>query len=254
MNKKKNQPLSTKERKDFVSENFFANFDFSQLKMTMEEMLKAGVHFGHKKSRCYPKMNIYIFTTKNGVSIFDLEKTLIKLQSALEFLKKVKKENKQILFVGTKKQARYLLKSAAQRCEMPYVNERWLGGTFTNFKVIKKRVDYLKKEEEKQEAGEFKKYTKFEQAQKKNEIEKLERKMGGIKNMTELPGAIFIVDPKENVTAIKEAQKVKIPVVALTDSNVDPSKIDYPIPANDDAVSSLKLMLGYVCKTLLDEK
>ncbi len=246
--------LTQKKEKSFINEDYFAQADFSQLKMTLEEMLKAGVHFGHKKSRRHPKMNPYIFATKNGISIFDLEKTLIKLQSALDFIKEIKRADRQILFVGTKKQARYLIKSAAQRCQMPFVNERWLGGTFTNFKMIRKRVDYLLQEEDKQEKGDFEKYTKFEQAQKKDELEKLEKRMGGIKKMKELPGAVFIVDPKENITAVREAQKMKIPVVALADSNFNPEEVDYPIPANDDAVSSLKLILSYVCKALEEQK
>lgn len=234
------------------SEDYFADFDFKNLEVSMEEMLKSGVHFGHQKSRKNPKMGEYIFTTRNGMNIIDLEKTMQKLEEALEFLKKVKGEGKEILFVGTKKQAKDMVKSAAKRCGMPYVSERWLGGTFTNFKVIRERARYLTSSQQDLADGKFDKYTKFERMKKAEELEKMERRMGGIKHMANLPGAVFFVDINENDSAVKEAKLMNIPAVALTDTNTDPTRIEYPIPANDDAVSSLHLMLGYVCKALAD--
>lgn len=225
-------------------------WDFSGAEITMESMLKSGVHFGHLKSRKNPKMGKYIFGVKNGVNIIDLEKTLEEAQKALDFIKNIKKEGKQILFVGTKKQAKNLVEFIARECEMPFVTERWLGGTFTNFGVIRGRAKYLNDSQKQLEEDGFAKYTKLERLKKVEEIERLERKMGGIKNMTELPAAIFVVDTKEDHLAIEEAKKQGIPVVAMVDTNSDPSQINYPIPANDDAVSSIKLILGAVAKVL----
>lgn len=235
------------------SEDYFADFDFKNLEISMEEMLKGGVHFGHQKSRKNPKMEGYIFATRNGMSIINLEKTAEKLTKALEFLKKTKKEGKEILFVGTKKQAKDMVRSAAKRCAMPYVSERWLGGTFTNFKVIRERARYLTSSQQDLADGKFDKYTKFERMKKAEELEKLEKRMGGIKNMVTLPGAVFFIDINENDSAVREARLMKIPIVALTDTNTNPVKIEYPIPANDDAVSAIRLMLGYVCRTLLED-
>ena len=197
-------------------------------------------------------MDRYIYGTKKDINIIDLQKTLEKLNEAVEAIKRVRKEGKQILFVGTKKQAKDLVAEAARKCEMPFVTERWLGGTFTNFPVIKGRARYLKESQEKMEKGEFGKYTKFEQSKKAEELNKLEKRMGGIKNMTELPGLVFVVDMKEDLIAIKEANNVNIDVVALADTNVDPSLVRYPIPSNDDAISSIKLMLTHVCKAILE--
>ncbi len=235
-----------------ASEDYFADFDFSSLKLDLEPMLKSGVHFGHQKSRKDPRMEPYIYTTRKKVSIFDLQKTLEKLEEALAFLKEIKSSGKQILFVGTKKQAKNIIQSAAKRCEMPYIVERWLGGTFTNFRVIRSRTKYLKDGLSKTEKGEFNMYTKLERMKKAEELEKLEKKMGGIKDMAELPGAVFIVDVKENELAIKEARKAGVPIVGIVDTNCNPSAVDYPIPANDDAVSSIRLILAYVCKALVE--
>ncbi len=234
------------------SEDYFADFDFKNLEINMEEMLKNGVHFGHQKSRRNPKMDEYIFTTRDGMNIIDLQRTSEKLEEAIEFAKKIKKEGKKILFVGTKKQAKNLVKSAAQHCEMPYSVERWLGGTFTNFKTIRGRAKYLKDSQEDLTKGKFEKYTKFERMKKAEELEKLEKKMGGIKEMEDLPGAVFIIDINENSSAVREASKVGVPIISLADTNVDPMKVDYPIPANDDAVSSIRLMLGYICKAIIE--
>ena len=236
------------------SGDYFADFDFNSLTVDMGIMLKNGVHFGHQKSRKNPKMNEYIFGVKNGINIIDLEKTVVKLEEALRFVEKTISEGQEILFVGTKKQAKNLVKSDAIACGMPYVVERWPGGTFTNFKNISVRTKYLRDGQEKMVKGEYGKYTKFEQMKFAEELGKLEVRMGGIKHMTKLPAAIFVTGVLEDDLAVKEARKKNIPIIALVDTNVDPSIIDYPIPSNEDAVSALRLMIGYVCKAVVDGK
>lgn len=233
-------------------ENYFSSLDVSKIELSLEEMMKAGVHFGHQKARRNPKMDEYIFTTRKGINIIDLEKTQEKIKEALEFIKEIKKSGKAILFVGTKIQTKDLIKDAAISVSMPYVVERWLGGTFTNFKVIRGRTRYLVDSEDKLSKGEFKKYTKFEQMKKNEELEKMEKRMGGIKNMAELPGVVFASSVKDDALAITEAQKMGIPVIAVADTNTNPLKINYPIPANDDAISSLRLILSYVCKAIIE--
>ncbi|MDD5396549.1 MAG: 30S ribosomal protein S2 [Candidatus Moranbacteria bacterium] len=231
-------------------ESYFASLDVSKIEQSLEEMMKAGVHFGHQKARRNPKMDEYIFTTRKGINILDLQKTQEKIQEALEFIKSVKKSGKSILFVGTKIQAKDLVRDVATAASMPFVCERWLGGTFTNFKVIRGRTRYLVDSEGMLARGEFKKYTKFEQMKKMEELEKMEKRMGGIKNMADLPGAIFAASIKEDNLAITEARKMGIPVIAIADTNVDPSYVDFPIPANDDAISSLRLILSYAYKAI----
>lgn len=235
-------------------EDYFANFDFGALEVDMRLMLKNGVHFGHQKSRKNPKMNEYIFGTRSGINIIDLQKTVEKLEEATKFIQKIISEGQDILFVGTKKQAKKLVESAAKKCGMPYVVERWLGGTFTNFKNISERTKYLRDGQEKMKRGEYSKYTKFEQMKIAEELEKMEEKMGGIKNMSRLPGAIFVTGVIEDNLAIQEARKRGIPIIALADTNVDPTIIDYPIPSNEDAVSSLRLMLAYAAKAVIGAK
>lgn len=247
------ESVAVKKTAKSLSEEYFADFDFSKVEMTLESMLKAGVHFGHMKSRRHPKMDEYIYTTRNNINIIDLQKTLEKLQEAMKFLKSVQKDGKKVLLVGTKKQANDLIESLARATGTPYVVERWIGGTFTNFKVIRGRTKYLKESEEKMARGEFKKYTKFEQAKKTEELEKLEKRMGGIKEMADLPGAVFVADVKESTIVIQEARKMNIPVSGIVDTNTDPSGVDYPIPANDDAISSLRLILACVGKALSAE-
>lgn len=242
--------VAEKGAKAHASENYFAALDMAKLEVTLEAMLKNGVHFGHQKSRRNPKMDEYIFATRKGINILDLQKTQEKLKEAIAFLESVKKDGKQVLLVGTKLQAKELVKEAAEFSKMPFVVDRWLGGTFTNFKAIRTRVKYLIDSEDKMERGEYAKYTKFERAKKMEEIEKLEKRMGGLKTMTELPAAIFATSVKEDHLAITEAKKMGIPVIAIADTNVDPMKVDYPIPANDDAISSLRLILSYVCAAL----
>jgi small subunit ribosomal protein S2 len=217
-------------------------------------MFKSGVHFGHQKARKNPKMDEYVFTTKNGINIIDLQKTVEKLEEAKNFIEKIVSEGQQILFVGTKKQAKNIILSLAKRVEMPYVVDRWLGGTFTNFEVIAKRTKFLRDGQEKLKRGEFSQYTKFEQMKIEEELEGLESKMGGIKNMTKLPGAIFLTGVIEDNLALKEAKIKRIPIIALVDTNVDPSDVDYEIPANEDAVSALQLMLAYVGQAVLKGK
>ncbi|NCA93862.1 MAG: 30S ribosomal protein S2 [Candidatus Moranbacteria bacterium] len=231
------------DKKESLEERYKLNF--SKEAISLEKMLKNGVHFGHNKSCRDPRMDKFIFGSKRGINIIDLEKTKDCLEKAIEFAKSVKKEEKQILFVGTKKQAKAIIKMAAQACEMPFVNERWLGGTFTNFGVIRKRTQYLRDSQEQMEKGGFDKYTKLEKLKKFEELEKLEKRMGGLKEMRNLPAAIFISDIKTDEIALREAMSIKIPIIAIVDTNVNPEKVDYPIPANDDAVSSLKTIMEY---------
>ena len=235
-----------------VKENYFVSLDLSKIEQSLEEMMKAGVHFGHQKARRNPKMDEYIFTTRKGINIIDLQKTQEKLEEAIKFIVSVKKSGKHILFVGTKIQAKELVREISDALQMPFVSERWLGGTFTNFKVIRGRTRYLVDSEAMLARGEFKKYTKFEQMKKIEELEKMNKRMGGIKNMADLPGAVFAASIKEDILAITEAKKMGIPVIAIADTNIDPSHVDFPIPANDDAISSLRIILSYVYKAILE--
>jgi small subunit ribosomal protein S2 len=244
--------LSEKSSKSAASGDF--DVDFEKLEIKVEDMFKSGMHFGHHKSRKNPKMDEFIFTTRNGINIINLERTKEKLKEAMEFITRIVSEGQELLLVGTKKQAKKIIKEAAEKCGMPYVSERWLGGTFTNFKIVSARAKYLRDESEKMKQGEFSKYTKFEQMKKMEELEGLERKIGGIKNMVKLPAAIFVASAQENNLTIKEAINSNIPVIALVDTNIDPSEVNYPIPSNEDAVSSLKLMLKYICKAILEGK
>jgi len=234
--------------------DFFADFDFDKLEIDIREMFKSGVHFGHQKARKNPKMDKYVFITKNGINIIDLQKTVEKLEEARAFIEKIVSEGQQILLVGTKKQAKNIVLSLAKRVGMPYVVERWLGGTFTNFAVIAKRTKFLRDGQEKLKRGEYSQYTKFEQMKIEEELESLENKMGGIKNMPKLPGAVFLTGAIEDNLALKEAKIKKIPIIALVDTNVDPGDVDYKIPANEDAVSSLQLMLAYIGQAILKGK
>jgi len=217
---------------------------------SLEEMLKAGVHFGHLSSKWNAKMKEYIHTTRNKVHIIDLEKTEKKLKNALEFINEIKEKKGIIVFVGTKVAAKDITKQTAEEVGMPYVIERWIGGTLTNFKVISKRLKHIQDLESKEKEGELKKYTKKEQQEFNIEIQKLNRHFGGIKEMTKLPDALFIIDTSKEKLAIKEAKMKNIPVIGLCDTNSDPTTVDYPIPVNDDAISSLKLILGAVVKVL----
>jgi small subunit ribosomal protein S2 len=214
--------------------------------LNVEEMARAGLHLGHKTSKVHPKMFPFIFGVRNTVHIIDLEKTKQKFEEALKFIQELVSQNKVILFVGTKPQIKDLVKEIATELGYPYVNERWLGGTFTNFEVIKKRAEYLKDLEKKKAEGFFEKYTKKERGEIEKKIQKLEKKFGGIKNMESLPDAIFICDMVKDKLAVKEARRKGVKIIAISDTNADPTLADYPIPANDDAISSIKYILEKV--------
>jgi small subunit ribosomal protein S2 len=213
---------------------------------TVEELLKAGMHFGHRTSRWHPKMKPYIFGARKGVHIIDLVKTRENLASALNFISEVTARGGKILFVGTKAQVKGLLKKTAKEMEMPYVSEHWLGGAMTNFSVIKKNIKKYKDLLEKKELGKLSKYTKKEQLQFDRQIAKLELSVGGMADLNNLPDAIFIWDIKTEQTALAEAKKKKIPIIAVCDTNVDPSGIAYVIPANDDASRAIKLIFDLI--------
>ena len=203
--------------------------------ISMKQLLEAGVHFGHQTRRWNPKMAQYIFTERNGIYIIDLQKTVKKVEEAYNFIREVSTEGKDILFVGTKKQAQNAIREEAERCNMFYVNERWLGGMLTNFRTIQTRIARLKELEKMFEDGTVEQYTKKEAMLMQRELQKLEKNLGGIKDMKKLPGCIFIIDSKKEEIAVKEAHKLNIPVISTVDTNCDPDVVDFPIPANDDA-------------------
>ena len=216
-----------------------------------KEMFDAGVHFGHKKTNHHPKMEPYICGIKNNIQIIDLEKTMEELEKALNFIKGTIKNNGKILFVGIRPQCHQIVKESAERCRMPYVALRWIGGLLTNFRTIKKRIDYFIDMEKKRDAGDLKKYTKKEQKHIEKEIEKLKKNFEGLRGLDKLPEAMFVLGVKEHLTVIREAKRKKIPVISLVDTDSDPTLVDYIIPANDEAVSSLKFMLEQVEKVII---
>ena len=220
--------------------------------VAMKQLLEAGVHFGHQTRRWDPKMAEYIFQARNGIHIIDLQKTSKKLDEAYSFIKEQAEEGKTFLFVGTKKQAQECMKEAAEKSGMYYVNQRWLGGMLTNFGTIRKRVERLKELEAMQEDGTFDVLPKKEVILLKKEMEKLEKNLGGIKEMTEIPGVMFVVDPKKERIAILEAKKLGIPVVGLIDTNCNPEDLDYPIPGNDDAIRAVKLIAGAIADAVIE--
>jgi len=220
----------------------------------MKQLLEAGVHFGHQTRRWNPKMAEYIFTERNGIYIIDLQKTVKKVEEAYEFIKEIVDSGKKVLFVGTKKQAQESIEVEATRCDMFYVNQRWLGGMLTNFKTIKKRIDRLDELEKMEEDGVFGVLPKKEVIRLNAEKEKLEKNLKGIKDMGELPGAIFIVDPRKERIAIQEARILGIPVVAIVDTNCDPEEVDYPIPGNDDAIRAVKLLTSKIADAVIEAK
>ena len=222
--------------------------------VSMKQLLEAGVHFGHQTRRWNPKMARFIFTERNGIYIIDLQKTVKKIEEAYEFVREVAETGKPILFVGTKKQAQDSIKEEAERSGMYFVNERWLGGMLTNHKTIKTRIDRLRKLERMQEDGTFDVLPKKEVIKLMAEKEKLEKYLGGIKDMPELPGALFVVDPRKERIAIKEAQKLGIPVVGIVDTNCDPDELDFPIPGNDDAIRAVKLIAGAISQAIIEAK
>ena len=222
--------------------------------VAMKQLLEAGVHFGHQTRRWDPKMAEYIFQARNGIHIIDLQKTSKKIDEAYAFLKEQVEEGKTVLFVGTKKQAQECVKEAAEKSGMYYVDQRWLGGMLTNFDTIRTRVQRLKDLEKMQEDGTFEVLPKKEVILLKKEMEKLERNLGGIKDMEEIPGVIFLVDPKKEHIAVLEAKKLGIPVIGLVDTNCNPEEVDYAIPGNDDAIRAVKLITDVMANAIIEGK
>ena len=222
--------------------------------VSMKQLLEAGVHFGHQTRRWNPKMAPYIFTERNGIYIIDLQKTVKKLDEAYNFIHEIASEGKEILFVGTKKQAVDSIKEEAERAGSHFVNARWLGGMMTNFKTIQRRIRRLEQLQEMAGDGTFDLLPKKEVIKLNLEIEKLEKFLGGIRNMNELPGALFVVDPRKEKIAVAEAKKLGIPVVAIVDTNCDPDEIDYVIPGNDDAIRAVKLIAGAIADAIIAVK
>ena len=220
--------------------------------VTMKQLLEAGVHFGHQTRRWNPKMAEYIFTERNGIYIIDLQKTVKKLNEAYMFVRDLAAEGKEILFVGTKKQAQDSIKEEATNCSMPYVNARWLGGMLTNFRTIRRRIDRLNQLRAMEEDGTFDLLPKKEVVKLRLEIEKLEKFLGGIQNMKRLPAALFVVDPRKEKIAVAEARKLGIPIVAIVDTNCDPDEVDVVIPGNDDAIRAVKLITNIIASAVIE--
>ena len=222
--------------------------------ISMKQLLEAGVHFGHQTRRWNPKMRPYIFTERNGIYIIDLQKTVRKMDEAYMFVRNLAMEGKNILFVGTKKQAQESIEQEAKRCNMSYVNHRWLGGMLTNFRTIRTRVDRLNQIDKMETNGQFDLLPKKEVIKLQHEREKLQANLGGIRTMKGLPGALFVVDPKKEHIAVMEARALHIPIVAIVDTNCDPDEIDYVIPGNDDAIRAVKLIAGKLADAVLEGK
>ena len=222
--------------------------------VSMKQLLEAGVHFGHQTRRWNPKMASYIYTERNGIYIIDLQKTVKKLEEAYSFVRELAANGQSILFVGTKKQAQDAIKEEAERVGQYYVNARWLGGMLTNFRTMRTRIDRLAQLKKMEEDGTFAMLPKKEVIKHQGEIAKLEKYLGGVKEMKKLPGALFIVDPRKERNAIAEAHKLGIPVVAIADTNCDPDEIDYPIPGNDDAIRAIKLIASVMANAMIEGK
>ena len=222
--------------------------------VTIKELLEAGAHFGHQTSRWHPAMKKYVFTKREGIHIIDLEQTAAMLAKACEFVQQVASEGGTILFVGTKKQAQEVIEQEAKRCGMYYVNQRWLGGVLTNFATIQARIDQLVRLEDQKSRGDFERLPKKEAQKLEEGILRLNRQMGGFKEMTSLPNALFIVDPTKERIALAEARRMGIPVVAIVDTNCNPNEIDYPIPANDDAIKAIKLVCSKIADAVIEGK
>jgi small subunit ribosomal protein S2 len=222
--------------------------------ISMKQLLEAGVHFGHQTRRWNPKMAKYIFQERNGIYIIDLQKTVLKLREVYAAVKEMARQGKIFLFVGTKKQAQEAVKEEAERCGMFFVNQRWLGGTLTNFQTIQKRISRLREIEQMRDRGVFEQLPKKEVSNLEDEMKRLERFLGGIKDMPRLPDAVFIVDPRKERIAVLEARKLKIPIIAVIDTNCDPDEIDYAIPGNDDAIRAVKLMASKIADAIVEGK
>ncbi|MCS7286365.1 MAG: 30S ribosomal protein S2 [Anaerolineae bacterium] len=218
----------------------------------MKTLLEAGVHFGHRKQRWNPKMKPYIFTERNGIHILDLQQTIAALGKACEVVKDTASKGGIILFVGTKRQAQEIIETEAKRCGMPYVNIRWLGGTLTNFTTIKKRIEYLENLERQKEMGEFDHLPKKEALKKERELERLRRKIGGLKGLERIPDMLYVVDVVKEALAVKEANRLGIPVVGVVDTNADPELVTYCIPANDDAIRAIKVITSEIASAVLE--
>ncbi len=222
--------------------------------ISMKQLLEAGVHFGHQTRKWNPKMSKYIFNSRNDIHIINLEDTVVLIDKAYEYMKEMASQGKTILFVGTKKQAQKAIEDEAKRCGMYYINSRWLGGTLTNFKTIRSRIERLNKLNNMEKVGEFNLLPKKEVIKLKAERDKLEKNLGGIKDMTKLPDVLFVVDTKKEHLAVKEAKTLNIPVVALLDTNCDPEPIDYVIPGNDDAIRAVSLIAGAMANAVIEAK
>lgn len=214
--------------------------------VSMKDLLEAGVHFGHRTQRWNPRMRPYIFTERSGIHIIDLQQTLAQLNQASRIVTDVVSKGGTVLFVGTKRQAQATVRNEAERCQMPYVSERWLGGTLTNWATIRQRIDFLLVTERKMDAGDFKNYTKKERLSIQREVDKLNRRIGGLKTMRRLPELIFVVDTSMEELAVTESNRLKIPIVGMVDTNANPSQIDYVIPSNDDAIRAVKLIVSVI--------
>lgn len=221
-------------------------------RVEMKELLEAGVHFGHRVKRWHPKMRSFIFTERNGIHIIDIQQTVKRLEATAELIREGVSNGGTLLFVGTKKQAQQNVAEAAERCGMPYVNQRWLGGTLTNFRTIRQRIDYLIDLEQRFAGGEFEKLTKKEVLGLERKMAKLNRRLGGIKSMDRLPSMVFITDIRREYIAVKEANKLGIPIIGMVDTNCDPTPIDHVIPANDDAIRSIKFMANKLADAVID--
>jgi small subunit ribosomal protein S2 len=223
-----------------------------ETQVTMKALLEAGVHFGHQTKRWNPKMRPYIFGDRSGIHIIDLHQTAQLLKEAQDFLADVVARNGKVIFVGTKKQAQEIVQQEAERCGMFYINRRWLGGTLTNFRTIRSRLEYLRTLERQQLTGELRALPRQEMLAKEQELTKLMRTLGGLKSLNQVPSAIIVVDPRREELAIKEASRLGIPIVALTDTNCDPDPIDYVIPANDDAIRAVRLILSRLADAMIE--
>jgi len=220
--------------------------------VSMKSLLEAGVHFGHQTRRWNPKMGTFIFSERNGIHIIDLQQTVGRLEEACEFVRNLAAHGEAILFVGTKKQSQETIETESKRCFMPYVSSRWLGGTLTNFATIQARIDHLVRLEDARERGEFERMLKKEALKVEKEIARLNRHLVGIKEMTKLPGALYVVDPSKERIAVAEASRMDVPIVAMVDTNCNPDEIDYPVPSNDDAIRAIKLVTGCIADAVLE--
>lgn len=220
--------------------------------VSKKHLLEAGVHFGHQTRRWNPKMKRYIFTQRNGIYIIDLRKTLEKIEESYNWVKEMVAGGGELLFVGTKKQAQEAIQNAAERCEMPYVNNRWLGGMLTNWQTVKSRIDHMKALENMEESGEFEEMPKKEAMKLRHEMEKLHRNLNGIRDMKRVPEAIFVIDPKKERIPVSEARRLDIPIIGIVDTNCDPDEVDFVIPGNDDAIKTAKLISNIMASAVLD--